>query len=166
MEFVTPLVGSEYDRGRRRKATAEIAGVAAQTLRYIEVLLDHPASIDPEYDGVVCTIQIANPVNFLAQKVLIHRKRGREDRAKDILYMHDTLEVFGASLVEMRTLWENIVARKLHPRNTRTVSKAAEILFGRISDDIRRAAEISDERALSAEAVRATCHYGFTKVFE
>jgi hypothetical protein len=27
----------------------------------------------------------------LAQKVLIHKKREREDRAKDILYMHDTL---------------------------------------------------------------------------
>jgi hypothetical protein len=165
VEFLTPLVGSEYDRSQRRKATAKIAGVASQALRYIEVLLDHPSSIDLDYNGVVSTIQIANPVSFLAQKVLIHRKRGREDRAKDILYMHDTLEVFGASLVEMGTLWQNIVARKLHPRNTRTVSKAAEILFGGISDDIRRAAEISDERALSPEAVRATCHYGFTKVF-
>jgi hypothetical protein len=165
VEFLTPLVGSEYDRSQRRKATAEIAGVASQALRYIEVLLDHPSSIDLEYKGVVSKIQIANPVSFLVQKVLIHRKREREDRAKDILYMHDTLEVFGASLADMATLWQSIVAPKLHPRNTRTVSKAAEILFGTISDDIRRAAEISAERALSHEAVRATCHYGFTKVF-
>jgi hypothetical protein len=82
VEFLTPLVGSEYDRKHKRKATAEIAGVASQQLRHIELLLHHPWSIDLEFDGFAARIQIANPVSFLAQKVLIHQKRERDDRRK------------------------------------------------------------------------------------
>lgn len=83
-EFLTPLVGREYDRKHKRKATMEIAGISSQQLRHIELLLHDPWSIDFESDGFSATIQIANPVSFLAQKVLIQGKREREDRAKHI----------------------------------------------------------------------------------
>ena len=165
VEFLTPLTGSNYDRNQKRKATREIAGVASQQLRYIDVLLHHPWWISLESDGFRGRIQIANPVSFLAQKVLIQGKREREDRAKDILYMHDTLEVFGARLQEMRELWRNVVARKLHTEGATKVSRASEVHFAELSDDIRRAAEISAERALSPEAIRAACRYGFTEIF-
>jgi hypothetical protein len=164
-EFLTPLVGSQYGRNRKRKATTEVAGVASQQLRYIELLLLHPWQINLDSDGAGAKIQIANPVSFLAQKILIHGKREREDRAKDILYMHDTLEVFGARLREMRELWRNVVAPKLHARNAIKVSRAPEALFGELSDDIRQAAKISPERALSSEVIRAACRHGFIEVF-
>jgi len=41
-EFLAPLVGSEYDRRGKRKATLEVAGVSSQLLRYIEILLVSP----------------------------------------------------------------------------------------------------------------------------
>jgi len=164
-EFLTPLVGSGYDRKHKRKATMEIAGIASQQLRHIELLLQHPWSINLKSDGFAARIQIANPVAFLAQKVLIHKKREREDRAKDILYMHDTLEVFGARLPELQELWRSIEAPQLQPRSANIVSKASEDLFGELSDDTRRAAEISAERALPPEAIREACHYGFNQVF-
>jgi hypothetical protein len=41
-EFLAPLVGSEYDRSGKRKATKEVGGVSSQLLRYIEVLLISP----------------------------------------------------------------------------------------------------------------------------
>jgi hypothetical protein len=164
-EFLTPLIGSKYDRKHKRKVTTEISGVSSQQLRYIELLLHHPWSIGFESGGFAARIQIANPVSFLAQKVLIHENRNREDRAKDILYMHDTLEVFGSRLPELRNLWRNVVAPQLQLRSAHLVSKASEVLFGELSDDIRRAAEISAERALSSEAVREACRYGFIEVF-
>ena len=164
-EFLTPLVGGEYDRNHNRKATMEIAGISSQQLRYIELLLHHPWSIDFESGGFAAKIQVANPVGFLAQKILIHEKRDREDRAKDILYMHDTLEVFGARLPELAELWRNTVAPQMRRRNTNAVSKASEDLFAELSDDIRRAAEISPERELSGEAIRGACRYGFDEVF-
>jgi hypothetical protein len=110
---------------------------------HIELLLHRPWSID--FDGAAARIQVGNPVSVLAQKVLVHKKRDREDRAKGILYLHDTLEVFVARLSEVRELWRSVVAQQLLPRNTKTVSKAAEYLFGELSDDVRRAAEISSE---------------------
>ncbi|MEX2264436.1 MAG: GSU2403 family nucleotidyltransferase fold protein [Bryobacteraceae bacterium] len=165
VEFLTPLIGGGYDRKRRRKATAEVAGVASQQLRHVELLLHHPWSIDFESREFAAMIQIANPVSFVAQKVLIHDEREREDRAKDILYMRDTLEVFGARLHELRELWRLIVAPQLHARNARIVSKASEVLFGNLSDDIRRAAQISEQRGLSPEAIREACQYGFIQVF-
>jgi hypothetical protein len=164
-EFLTPLVGSAYDRKHKRKATMEIAGIASQQLRHIELLLHQPWSIDLESDRFAARIQIANPVSFLAQKILIHPRRDREDRAKDILYLHDTLEVFGARLPELQELWRDIVAPQLQPRSAGSVSKASQVLFGELSDDIRRAAEISDERALSPGDIREACRYGFIQVF-
>jgi hypothetical protein len=164
-EFLTPLIGGAHDRKGRLKATIEVAGVASQRLRHIEILLHHPWSIDFESAGFAAKIQIANPVSFVAQKVLIHEERTREDRAKDILYMHDTFEVFGARLQDLQTLWRRTVGPQLRPRSAKTMAKAAEVLFGRLSDDIRRAAQISDARRLSPEAIREACQYGFTLVF-
>ena len=160
-EFLTPLTGSDYDRKQKRKATIEIAGITSQQLRYIDILLSHSWSLDL----TTATVKVANPVAFLVQKILIHGKREREDRAKDILYMHDTLEVFGARLEELRQLWRTDIAGQLHRRSASTVSKASEVLFGGLSDDLRRAAEISAERALSPKAIREACRYGFAEIF-
>lgn len=48
---------------------------------------------------------VANPVCFIAQKLLISGKRPPRERAKDVLYIHDTLELFGGSIPELRALW-------------------------------------------------------------
>jgi hypothetical protein len=160
-EFLSPLTGSGSDRKQMRKATVEISGIASQQLRHIEILLGLPWSIDL----TTATVRVANPVAFLAQKILIHRKRDRLDRAKDILYMHDTFEVFGAQLAELQQLWRTGVVAQLHRHSASMVSKASVVLFGGLSDDIRRAAGISIERSLSPEALRAVCHYGFAEVF-
>ena len=45
VEFLSPLVGSEYDRRGKRKATREVGGVSSQQLRYIEILLVEPWKI-------------------------------------------------------------------------------------------------------------------------
>ena len=38
-EFLSPLIGSEYDRRGKRKATRNVGGVSSQQLRYIEILM-------------------------------------------------------------------------------------------------------------------------------
>lgn len=87
-EFLSPLLGGGYDPKSRRKATARIAGVNSQRLRHIEILLVDPWAIEFDLIDVAeerKTVQIANPASYLAQKILIHSKRSREKRAKDIL---------------------------------------------------------------------------------
>ena len=163
-EFLTPLVGADRGRAGNGNATTEISGVTTQRLRYLEILLRHAWAIDFASGGVEARIQIANPVSFIAQKVLIAARRNPEDRAKDILYMHDTLEVFGSRLPELRELWRERVRLELHPNQAGIVSNAAEVLFGNLSDDVRRAARIAGRRA-SAEVIRQACRYGFEEVF-
>ena len=164
-EFITPLLGGEYGRDQRRKATASVAGVTSQQLRHIELLLHSPWQVHFESAGRAAKILIPNPASFIAQKVLIHRKRDPADRAKDILYIHDTLELFGSGLAEIRTLWRNVVKPQLHPRDANTVSRASAAIFGQVSDDISRAAGIAAGRDLSPSGVREACNYGFAQVF-
>ena len=164
-EFLSPLTGPDYDRHHKRKATLGIGGIVSQQLRHIELLLFDPWSVEFRSADSGAEIRVANPVSFLAQKVLIHRNRDREDRAKDVLYMHDTVEVFGGRLPELAQLWKEKVAPQLHPRQSRNVSTASERLFDKLNDDIRRAAEIAGERAITPEAIREACRYGFRQVF-
>jgi hypothetical protein len=98
-EFLTPLTGSEYHRREGRKATKRVAGVVTQRLRYLEVLLAAPwrVDLDPSNGFPLPgrrTVQVANPTAFLAHKILIHKKRPSAKSSKDILYIHDTLEMW------------------------------------------------------------------------
>src|SRR6058998_1797331 len=97
-EFLSPLVGGEYDRRGKRKATQEVGGISSQLLRYIEILMISPWKVQlGRKNGYPSSpkrkVQIANPTSFLAQKILIHEDRVYKDRAKDLLYIHDTIEV-------------------------------------------------------------------------
>ena len=168
VEFVTPLIGGAYDRRSNRKATAQVAGVTSQQLRHIDVLLIDPWVVDFELTGKVeerKKLQIANPASFLAQKVLIHSKRSREDRARDVLYVHDTLEVFGGCLEELCSEWHTRIAPRLHRNHAQVVLKASDRLFGEITDAIRGATIVAAGRGLTPESVRETCQFGFQKLF-
>lgn len=168
VEFLTPLVGGEYDRKNRRTVTTQIGGVTAQRLRHIGLLLDDPWEVEIDLAGVADgrrSVRIAHPARFLAQKVLIHSKRNPSDRAKDILYIHDTLEVFGRRLAELRADWEVTIAPQLHRRDAAKVRRAGETLFGEITDDIRVAVTVAAGRSLTPESVREACQFGLEQMF-
>jgi hypothetical protein len=61
-------------------------------------------------------VQVANPGSFLTQKLLIQKERDRKDRAKDALYIHDTIEIFAGKLGELRELF----AKEIQPNCTET----------------------------------------------
>jgi hypothetical protein len=169
-EFLTPLVGSEYGRKGERKATLEVGGVSSQRLRYIDLLLLAPwrvhldtsngFSFDPAK-----SVQVANPAAFLAQKILIQGDRNRRDRAKDALYIHDTIETFAAHLGELQELFQNQIAPHLHAKQTAQVRAAADSLFGRVSDTIREAALMATGRRLTPEALADTTRAGLKAMF-
>jgi hypothetical protein len=170
VDFLTPLIGGAYARGGKKSATTRIAGVASQKLRHVDLLLRAPWTVVlSASDGFPFAegkrVLVANPVSFLAQKVLVHRKRNRSDRAKDILYIHDTLETFGARIADLRAEWTNKIRSSLHARNVRLVEQAAGTLFGGMSDSVREASRVAHGRTLSPEAIREVCSFGFKQVF-
>jgi hypothetical protein len=104
--------------------------------------------------------QVANPVSFLTQKILIQDVRDRKDRAKDILYIHDTIETFAGNLAELRELFAREIRPKLPVKRAREVSNAADARFGAVDDTIREAAQMVVGRKLSPEALTEICRAG------
>jgi hypothetical protein len=169
-EFLTPLIGGDVKRGGKRDATTRIAGVSAQKLRHLELLLKAPWEVTIGAGNGYPTAEfrrvlVPNAAAFLAQKVLIHKKRDTADRAKDILYIHDTIETFGGSLEAIREQWESKVKTTLHARAVRRVEYAGENYFKEVNDTIREAARIAVGRHLSPEMVREVCEYGWRQVY-
>jgi hypothetical protein len=170
-EFLTPLVGGAMGRTGKQNATLRVGGVSSQNLRYIEVLLAAPWSLAlSAATGFPLAnetpVQIANPVSFLAQKILIHRRRTRDERAKDILYMHDTIEIFATRIDELRAEWVTNIRPELHANNVRTVQSAATTLFGAVTDPIRAASRIGQGRILTPDSIRERCNLGFSRIFK
>ena len=169
-EFLTPLVGSEYDRRGRRKATKEVGGISSQLLRYIEILMLSPWKVELDKENgypfsAKRNVRIANPASFLVQKILIHGKRNYKDRAKDLLYIHDTIEVFSESLEELQTIYQNDVAPRLHPRRRAEIEGAAGKLFGKVDEVIREAAPMAAGRKVSPERLAETSRAGLKEIF-
>jgi hypothetical protein len=169
-EFLTYLEGSEIKRGGRRDVTARVSGVSVQKLRHLKLLLQNPwemmiaPAVGYPTPGVR-RILVPNPAAFLVQKILIHEKRNPDKRAKDILYIHDTIETFGGNLGTIHDQWETNVLPELHAKATRQVEQAAERYFGEVGDTIREAARIAAGRNLTPEMVRELCAYGLQRIF-
>jgi hypothetical protein len=60
-EFLTPLVGSEYDRKQKRKTVMEVAGASTRQMRHIDLLLTSPWSINVEHAELSARIRIGKP---------------------------------------------------------------------------------------------------------
>lgn len=169
VEFLAPQTGSGIRRDGREDATVYKAGVTAQRLRHLEVLLLEPwevivggAGSDFVPDPVA--VRIANPVTFIVQKLLIHGVRRADKKAQDLLYIHDTLQLFGSRLKPFGHLWRDHIARSLTPAQRRAVTRSNAALFERVSDELRTAARIPLDRTLRPEDMRAACAEGLSRL--
>jgi hypothetical protein len=169
-EFLVPLMGS----GVRRDGTADtmvtVAGVTAQKLRYLELLLIHPwrARLDAVAGfplAPALEVQVANPTSFIIQKLLIRSNRPPAKQAQDTLYIHDTIEIFGRQLDELATIWTRHVKPAIHPGAQAILERVRVDQFSAITDTVREAARIPPDRALTPERVRAVCELGLRAIF-
>lgn len=168
-EFLTPLVGSEMKRGQR-DATVLNAGITAQKLRYLDILLIKPWSVrvGPEREVPLETetdLFVPNPTSFVVQKLLIQSDRPAAKKAQDVLYIHDTLQLFGASLGDLRRLWIEDVRPHIETSWARRAEAISCDLFAEVTDVIRDAARIPQDRRLRPEDVQGACEYGLAELF-
>ncbi len=166
VEFVTPLIG------RPRDGTSSVAGVTAQRLRYLDILLIAPWSIlltEPQYPvgAKAVEVRIANATSYVAQKLLVLRRRPPADRAKDVLYLHDTLVTFGRALEDLHRIWIESISGALHVNARRALRVTARQLSSSTLDLVRAAARVAQEagRALSPEEIANVCRAGLATVF-
>lgn len=149
-EFLAPLRGSGVKRTGEPDATVMKAGITAQKLRHLELLLLAPVAVTIGADEGIpmaqpAEVRIPNPTAFIAQKLLIQSQRLPEKRPQDVLYIHDTLELFQHQLPALRAMWTE--------------------QFCRVNDDIQRAARIPSDRVLRPERVQRACAYGMDAIF-
>lgn len=163
-EFLTPLTGSGYKRNGDPDATEEIAGVTAQKLRHLEVLLISPWLVTLSSDDRL-SLWIPNPVSFIVQKLLIRNDRKPGKQAQDLLYIHDTIELFVDQQDTLANLWREYVAGSLTKKQLRAVNEVASEMFSTVSDTLRDAAVIAQERGLVPERMRALCSRVFGNIF-
>lgn len=169
-EFLVPRTGGPLRRDGTPDATVARAGVTAQKLSHLDLLLRHPWQVGLGTDvGVplssLAEVQLPNPVTFIAQKLLIHGRRPPEKQAQDALYVHDTLDMFGRHLDELRAIWLEQLRPTLAPRTVREVERLWREQFGAVSDVIRSAARIPPDRTIAPERMRAACAYGLEEIF-
>lgn len=168
-EFLTPLRGSGVKRNGEPDATLAKAGITAQKLKHLEVLLVEPwpIRIGPAQGVAVAAavdVLVANPVSFIAQKLLIQKYRSPAKRAQDVLYIHDTIELFGASLPNLGQVWTDGVRPRIGETATRNVLGLSDKTFADVTDLIRDAALIPQDRRLSPERLRASCVLGLRQI--
>jgi hypothetical protein len=68
-----------------------------------------------------------------------------------VLYIHDTLELFGASLGKLKSVWEDEVRPKMPAKTAKRAIVIASELFENVTDVIREAARIPQDRRLQPE---------------
>jgi hypothetical protein len=165
-EFLTPLIGSGVKRSGEQDATMTMAGISAQKIRHLDILLVDPwmITLDPQ-SGIPLPssmdVQVANPLCFMVQKFLIQKDRPAAKQAQDVLYIYDTIELFGALLDEFHERWKMIISPALGERLSNTVLTLSKNTFSNINDVIRAAARIPQDRKLSPEQIQQTCLLAF-----
>jgi len=169
-EFLTPLLGSERRRDGSRNVTERIGGVVAQTLRHLDVLLIAPWAVTVSQDNgfavsEAAVVLVPNPVSFITQKLLIHSRRKHDDRPKDVLYIHDTIELFGDALNQLNEIWHVSVAPQLRPSLKREVAARVAELFRTTTDTVRGASLIAAHRGLTPASIQERCELGLTRLF-
>ncbi len=110
-------------------------------------------------------IVLPNPASFIVQKLLIHKNRLADKKAQDVLYIHDTLEVFGASLDELKSIWEGRIRPTMPGKTAKRAVTTARDLFENVTDTIRTAALIPADRILQPENVCRAINYGLNEIF-
>ena len=170
LEFLAPLEGGESKRGGRLDGTTTIAGVTAQKLRFLELLLVEPWRVTLTGSSgfplkTAREVQIPNAAAYVVQKMLVLSRRRTEDQAKDLLYIHDTFATFSDAHEAVRDAWQALRAT-MHQAHVRSFQKAIDDTVT-MNDLVRRAARIAAARpsAPTPEALLLGLREGFESCF-
>jgi hypothetical protein len=112
LEFLCPMSGLRGTRGHNPIAHAVQAGLHAQPLRYLELLLTRTWDVNPgdvpEFAGVLdLPVRVPNPSAYVVQKILIRdTQRSPAALEKDCFYIYEISGVFRNALDHLRTEYQ------------------------------------------------------------
>ncbi|MBI4382384.1 MAG: hypothetical protein HY574_14500 [candidate division NC10 bacterium] len=109
VEFLTPMTGAPVRRSGTAVVTSDIqAGVTAQRLRYLDLLLESPWRVPlaglpgiPE-ENTTFEVRLPHPGFFIVQKILISEERNLQDkRPKDMASVYQVVSLFRRELIAL-----------------------------------------------------------------
>lgn len=101
LQFIANLTGSGSKRGGERDRLMCFSGIHAEKLRHVDVLLHSPWDVQLTSGGIALSVRVVNPSAYLVQKLLTLGERAPAKRAKDLLYVFDTLAIFEGALRQL-----------------------------------------------------------------
>lgn len=146
-----------------------MGGVCVQLLRDVDLLLIAPWQIavpDSVTGRPLHAVHIANPVSYIVHKLLVSRRRSKSDQAKDLLYLYDTLMLFGARMQDLQAIWERDVKNALTAKQRRELRRQASLVLAESEEIIRDAAKMAQEvgRPVQPEILRRTVIAGLRAI--
>jgi hypothetical protein len=112
-------------------------------------------------------LQVVNPIAYLVQKLLVLPTRG-EKQGKDLLYIFDTLTIFGSSLAQLGDEAPGLI-EKLTPKQTRSIRSCAQrlcFLETKVSHEAEIIAASQRNRAPSSSQIVGACELGLRRVLQ
>lgn len=85
-------------------------------------------------------------------------------RERSRLHIHDTIELFGGSLPNLQRVWTDTVRRVIGATTARNVLALSENTFSRVTDMLRDAARIPQDRGLAPERLRTFCALALNQI--
>jgi hypothetical protein len=80
------------------------------------------------------------------------------------LYIFDTIGLFGGQIKAFQTMWEEVVGPALG-KSRDEVLKLNAATFSKVTDDVRSAAFIPQDRKLTPDEIQSTCQFAFEQIF-
>ncbi|WP_395026139.1 GSU2403 family nucleotidyltransferase fold protein [Comamonas odontotermitis] len=171
-EFLVPLKGRAYKADNTPDATALIAGVSAQKVRYLDVLQIDPWIVTVSKDAGFdlpnpMDVFVPHPLCFMVQKFLIKETRTQQKQAQDLLYVYDTLQHFFMFLDEFRDDWYARIVPNMPEPWAKRIQQEWEVSFIKNGEIATIAAGIGHGRqpALTATLIQAALRLGYQKIF-
>lgn len=166
LQFIANLTGSGTTRDGSRDRLMRFSGIHAEKLRHVDVLLHAPWEANLEREGDSISVRVANPSAYVLQKLLTLRDRRPAKRAKDLLYIFDTLALCSDTLSELGDQTQALVPELSNKAAKRARTTADEHCFteGRSAHEAARIAGDQRQAPPTAQRVVAGCRLGLTRM--
>lgn len=145
LEFIAPRVGSGIKRNEQPDLVLRFSGIHAEKLPNVHALLHRPWEVELESADTRIRFQVVNPITYIAQKLITMQGRPPLKRGKDLLYVFDTLAIFGDHL-DILGEQESVLLPALNKKQRRSVAKAFKEHCTQDGPTTRTAAAIASEQ--------------------
>jgi len=130
LQFIAHRRGDGVRRDGSPDRSINMQGIEVQKISHVDILLARPWRLLIHEGGSTASVSIVHPIDFMYQKLLIRSARQGYKRAKDCLYVHDTLLMFARQAEELVS-----TAPSLHHPASKSEMRDAKRSFAIMTDE-------------------------------